>query len=211
MNPGPHSTETRATPTTESPSRRQRPETESWNWLEESPGRLAAALLFGGIFGFLLQKAGVAKFDILAGVLLLENFVVVKVMLAAIIVGMVGTWLLRKAGVIELHISETRYGGNIIGGLLFGVGFGLLAYCPGTNAAAVGQGNLDALVGVVGLLLGSYLFALTSRYSSGTISRLGNRGKITLPGLLGVSTDVFVPIAALLLIGVLFLMESLGL
>ncbi|MFG0334676.1 MAG: YeeE/YedE thiosulfate transporter family protein, partial [Maioricimonas sp. JB049] len=111
----------------------------------------------------------------------------------------------------EWHINETRYGGNIIGGLLFGLGFGLLIYCPGTNAAAVGQGNLDALVGIAGLLLGSYLFALTSRYSSGTISQLGNRGKVTLPDMLGVSTNVFVPVAALVLIGVLFLMESLGL
>lgn len=192
-----------------------RPEQEQadarhWGWLEASPAKLAAGLFFGAIFGFLLQKGGVAKFDILAGVLLLENFVVVKVMLSAIVVGMIGAYLLRRMGIVELQISETKYGANIVGGLIFGVGFGLLAYCPGTDAAAVGQGNLDAIVGIVGLIAGSYVFALSSRFTRGTISGWGNRGKITLPELLHVSPGLFIAIAAPALIGVLVLLEIFG-
>jgi uncharacterized protein len=186
------------------------PDPQSWGWLEDSPGKLAAGLLFGVIFGFLLQKGGVAKFDILVGVLLLENFVVVKVMLAAIIVGMIGSYVLRRNGVIGMQINETKYGANIIGGLIFGVGFGLLAYCPGTNAAAVGQGNLDALTGIVGLILGSYVFALTSKYSSGTVSRWGERGKLTLPQLVGVTPGVFIAIAVPVIVGILVLLELTG-
>jgi uncharacterized membrane protein YedE/YeeE len=182
----------------------------SWDWLEASPGKLAAGLFFGLIFGFLLQKGGVAKFDILMGVLILENFVVVKVMLTAIIVGMVGSYVLRQQGIIELQINETKYGANIIGGLLFGVGFALLAYCPGTNAAAVGQGNLDALTGIVGLVLGSYIFALSSKYTSGTISRWGKRGKLTLPELVGVSQGAFISIAVPLLVAVIAILELAG-
>jgi uncharacterized membrane protein YedE/YeeE len=162
------------------------------------------------VFGFLLQKGGVAKFDILIGVLLLENFVVVKVMLTAIIVGMIGSYILRRIGVIEFQINETKYGANVIGGLVFGVGFGLLAYCPGTNAAAVGQGNVDALVGVLGLLLGSYLHALSSKFSSGTVSRWGQRGKLTLPQLVGVSQGVFIAIAVPVLVAALVVLEIAG-
>ncbi|WP_164100605.1 YeeE/YedE thiosulfate transporter family protein [Candidatus Laterigemmans baculatus] len=183
---------------------------QKWDWLEASPGKLAAGLFFGLVFGFLLQKGGVAKFDILIGVLLLENFIVVKVMLTAIIVGMIGSYFLRRMGVVELQINETKYGANVIGGLLFGIGFGLLAYCPGTNAAAVGQGNLDALVGVVGLLLGSYLYALSSKFSSGTASRWGKRGKLTLPEIVGISQGRFVAIAAPVLAAVLLLLEAIG-
>lgn len=183
---------------------------QQWGWLEASPGKLAAGLFFGLIFGFLLQKGGVAKFDILIGVLLLENFVVVKVMLTAIIVGMVGSYILRRLNVIQLQINETKYGANIIGGLIFGVGFGLLAYCPGTNAAAVGQGNLDALLGIVGLVLGSYLYALSSKFSSGTVSRWGERGKLTLSELVGVSQGLFIAVAAPTLAAVLYLLESSG-
>lgn len=187
-----------------------RPETQPWGWLEASHGKLAAGLFFGLIFGFLLQKGGVAKFDILIGVLLLENFVVVKVMLTAIVVGMIGSYVLRRSGVIELQIDETKYGVNITGGLIFGVGFGLLAYCPGTNAAAVGQGNLDALLGVVGLLLGSYLYALSSKFSSGKISGWGKRGKLTLPKLLGIPQGLFIAIAAPALVAVLLILEMAG-
>lgn len=183
---------------------------QNWGWLEASPGKLAAGLLFGLIFGFLLQKGGVAKFDILVGVLLLENFVVVKVMLTAIIVGMIGSYILRRMGIVELQINETKYGANVIGGLIFGVGFGLLAYCPGTDAAAVGQGNLDALVGILGLLLGSYLYALSSKFSSGTVSRWGQRGKLTLPDLAGISPARFIAIAVPVLAAVLVLLEVVG-
>lgn len=180
---------------------------EKSDWLESSPGKLLAGLGFGTIFGFLLQKGGVAKFDILMGALLLENFVVVKVMLTAVVVGMAGIYLLQRMGLVERQLSKTVYGANIIGGLIFGVGFGLLAYCPGTNAAALGQGNLDALIGVAGLMFGSYLYALSSRFSSGRLSRWGDRGKLTWPELLSVSQGLFIAIAAPLLIGVLIVLE----
>jgi uncharacterized protein len=181
-----------------------------WPWVGGSASKLALALFFGLIFGFLLQKGGVAKFDILIGVLLLENFVVVQVMLAAIIVGMLGAYLLEKAGVLEPHIKETVYGSNILGGLMFGVGFGLIAYCPGTDAAAVGQGNLDAIVGVLGMVAGSYLFALASRFTGGTITKWGQRGKITLADLAGVSRGKLILFAVPALVGVLVVLEWLS-
>lgn len=183
---------------------------QQWGWLEASPGKLTAGLFFGLIFGFLLQKGGVAKFDILIGVLLLENFVVVKVMLTGIIVGMVGSYILRRLEIIKLQINETKYGANTLGGLIFGVGFGLLAYCPGTNAAAVGQGNLDALTGILGLLLGSYLYALSSKVDNGAVSNWGARGKLTLPELVGVSQGEFIAIAAPILVAVLLYLEIAG-
>ena len=118
--------------------------------------------MFGIAFGFLLQKGGVAKYHILIGVLLLEDFTVIKVMLAAIIVGMLGIFSMHRLGMVELHLKPTRYAANVLGGLLFGVGFALIGYCPGTGAAALGQGNYDALGGVLGLMAGSYLYAEAS-------------------------------------------------
>ena len=180
-----------------------------WKWIGASGAKLAQAIVFGFAFGFLLQKGGVAKFDILVGVLLLENFVVVQVMLSAIIVGMIGVYLLNRFGLLELQIKETVYGSNILGGLIFGVGFGLIAYCPGTDAAAVGQGNLDAIVGILGMMFGSYLFALASRFTTGTVSTWGKRGKITLADLVGMSRGIFIAIAVPVLVGVLVVLEAL--
>ena len=193
-------------PATTRPSAETHPP-QQWPWVSISLTTCLQALVFGLAFGFLLQKGGVAKFDILVGVLLLENFVVVKVMLSAIVVGMVGVYLLNRAGILEPQIKETVYGANIIGGLIFGIGFALLAYCPGTDAAALGQGNLDAIVGIVGMVLGSYVFALMSRFTDGTVSTWGKRGKITLPELTGISRGAFIAIAVPVLVGVLIGLE----
>lgn len=165
------------------------------------------AIIFGFIFGFLLQKGGVAKYHILVGQLLLQNFTVIKVMMSAVIVGMVGVYFLNKLALITLHLKPTRLGSNIIGGLIFGVGFALLGYCPGTGAAAIGQGNGDALFGVGGLLMGSYLFAEFSSKIKETIGKWGNLGKITIPDLLKVPYGAVVLILSLFLSGFLFFIE----
>lgn len=128
-------------------------------WLGAPVSTLALAAVFGLVFGFLLQKGGVANIDILIGVLLLEDFTVVRVMGVAILVGIVGVSLGKRLGWLEPKVPKTRLRANSAGGLIFGAGFALLAYCPGTNAAALGQGNLDAFVGVLGLVAGSYAYA----------------------------------------------------
>jgi uncharacterized membrane protein YedE/YeeE len=176
-------------------------------WREASWRTLMEALGFGAVFGFLLQKGGVAKFDILIGQLLLESFVVLQVMLTAVFVGMVGVYLLNRIGKVSLQVKSTRLASVIVGGLLFGCGFGLLAYCPGTNVAALGQGNLDAWVGVLGLVAGSYAFALSSDYLHHRIDQWGQIGKMTLAEVFGLSYGATVAIVAPLLILILVVVE----
>lgn len=188
----------------------ERGDARGWPWLAAPAGKLAQAAVFGLVFGFLLQKGGVAKFDILIGVLLLENFVVIEVMVSAIVVGMIGVAILQQAGVLERKIKDAVLGSNIIGGLIFGIGFGLLAYCPGTNAAALGQGNLDALLGVAGMIIGSYVFALTSGGLQRTVGAWGRLGKRTVADLARLSPGVFALIAVPVLVGVLALLEYLS-
>jgi hypothetical protein len=169
--------------------------------------KLIGAILFGLAFGFLLQKGGVGKFHILIGQLLLQDFTVAKVMLTAIVVGMVGVFALHWRAKVNLNIKPTRIVSNILGGLVFGAGFALLGYCPGTAAAALGQGNWDALLGMAGLLLGSYLYAEFSGGIKATIEKWGDKGKLMLPDLLHIPRGVFVPAFALLLIAALFALE----
>lgn len=168
---------------------------------EFSAKQLMLGLAFGIAFGFLLQKGGVAKYHILLGVLLLEDFTVVKVMLTAVIVGCVGIFSLYALGLVKLHVKPTRYAANILGGLVFGVGFALIGYCPGTGAAALGQGNWDAIAGVAGLMVGSYLFAEASGWLGKTLLKVGDRGKLMLPEVVGLNLPVFLLIFLPLLIG----------
>ena len=169
----------------------------------EQGGRILSAILFGLAFGFLLQKGGVGKYHILIGQLLLQDFTVVKVMLTAILVGMLGIFTLHRFAKVNLHLKPTRIGPNIIGGLIFGAGFALIGYCPGTVAAALGQGNYDGLFAMAGLVLGSFAYAEASKKLKASVEKWGDRGKLMLPEALHVSRAVFIPIFAVFLLAVL--------
>lgn len=169
--------------------------------------KLLAGAVFGLAFGFLLQKGGVGKFNVLIGQLLLQDFTVAKVMLTAIVVGMIGVFTLHRFGKVKLHIKPTRIGANVTGGLLFGVGFALLGYCPGTAAAALGQGSWDTLFGMAGLVAGSWLFAEVSGWSRRTIEKWGDIGKVLLPDLLRVPRNTFVIGLAVALITLILVLE----
>lgn len=177
---------------------------------EVSPVKtLLLGIAFGILFGFLLQKGGVAKYHVLIGQLLLADFTVLKVMMSAVIVGALGIHFMHRAGLVQLHIKPTRYASNILGGLIFGAGFALSAYCPGTGAAALGQGNLDAIWMMLGMLAGSYLFAEASGWIARYVDPIGERGKITLPDLLKMNPTVVVLGSVALISGFLVAIEML--
>ncbi len=171
--------------------------------------QLLLGLVFGGIFGFLLQKGGVGKYHILIGQLLLRDFTVAKVMGTAIFVGMLGIFLMHWMGLVKLHIKATRIGANVIGGLIFGSGFALSAYCPGTNLTALGQGNFDALLVIVGMLVGSYLYAEVSGLTKNTVEKWGDRGELTLPGLFHIPGKPFVAVFAVAIVAGLIALAKL--
>lgn len=173
---------------------------------------LLISLVFGVVFGFLLQKGGATKFDIIVGQLLLTNFTVLKIMLSAVLTGMLGIYLMKNLGWVQLYPKSGSLGMNVIGGLIFGVGFAILGYCPGTIAGAIGNGYLDALFGgLLGIWIGAGFFAsLYPKLNTGILKK-GKYGDITLPRLLKVNDWVVViPIAALIFI-FLWWMENAGL
>lgn len=169
-------------------------------------------LAFGIAFGFLLQKGGATKYDVIVGQLLFTDFTVLKIMLSAVLTGMIGIYAMKTLGWVELYPKAGSAGMNIIGGLIFGVGFAVLGYCPGTIAGAIGNGALDALVGgLAGIIIGSGLFAaLYPRLSQGILMK-GGFGDLTFPRLFKVNDWVIViPFATLIFI-LLYWLERSGL
>ncbi len=175
--------------------------------------QLILGLLIGVVFGFLLQKGGVTNYDVILGQLLLTDFTVLKIMLSAVTVGMLGVHLLCSLGLAQLHPKPGSVGTSVVGSLIFGMGFALLGYCPGTAAGAVGQGALDALLGgIVGILIGTALYAALYPQLERSILQVGAFGDVTLPEALNVGNRWLVVIpAALVLVLVLWLLESAGL
>jgi hypothetical protein len=178
----------------------------------KSGSQLIIGFLIGIIFGFLLQKGGVTRYDVIIGQLLLTDFTVLKVMLSAVVTGTVGVYALKGAGLAQLHPKPGSLGSSVIGGLIFGVGFGILGYCPGTVVGAVAQGSLDALFGgVVGILIGAGLFAAAYPKLEKGVMKIGDFGETTVPQVLHVSPPlVIVPLCGVI-IGLLFWLESMGL
>ncbi len=155
---------------------------------------LIYGLVTGIFFGFFLQKGRVLRYDKQLGALRLLDMTIVKFMLSTVLVGMVGIYLLKDLGLVKLSVKSTNLGGNIIGGLLFGAGWGLLGYCPGTSAGALGEGRWDSLWGILGMLVGAAVFAEVYSSLKTNILTWGNFGEITLPQLLGLSHWVIVPV-----------------
>ncbi len=169
-------------------------------------------LAFGIVFGFLLQKGGATKYDVIVGQLLLTDFTVLKIMLSAVLTGMLGIYAMKTLGWVELYPKSGSVGMNVIGGLIFGVGFAILGYCPGTIAGAVGNGYLDALVGgLAGIMIGTGLFAaLYPRLRQGILTK-GYFGDLTLPRLFKVNDWLIVIPAAMLIFMALYWLERAGL
>ncbi len=163
--------------------------------------QLLLGLLGGICFGFLLQRGDVTSYGVIIGQLLLTDFTVVRIMLTAAVTGMIGIHLLRSLGLVRLHPKNGSVGISVIGGLIFGAGFGLLGYCPGTLVGAIGCGSLDAASGILGTLLGAGLFAVAYPRLSRGILRRGDFADMTLPRLFNVNQWVVVaPLAALIVL-----------
>ena len=178
--------------------------------ISEKKVQLLKGLFIGIGFGFLLQRAGVTRYNVIIGQLMLDDFTVLKVIVTAIIVGMIGIYYLDGAKKIELKPKSSSLMEVIPGGLIFGVGFALLGYCPGTIAGAVGQGNLDALIaGFIGIVGGTGLFA----FSYEKLKPILEKGELkppTLPEYFEVNRWlVIIPVSVLLILG-LVMLEAAG-
>jgi len=173
--------------------------------------KLFWGLVFGIIFGFLLQKGGVSKYDVILNQLLLTDFTVLKIMMSAVFTGMIGLNIMQNMGWIKLRTKAGSWGKNAVGGLIFGAGFALLGYCPGTIASAVGNGYLDAMTaGLIGILLGSGLLAAAyPRLKEGILMK-GNFGNITLPQVFKVNNWIIIIPLAILIMLIFYLLEASG-
>jgi len=172
---------------------------------------LVYGLITGVLFGFLLQKGRVLRYDKQLGALRLLDMTIVKFMFSTVVVGMVGVYLLRDLGLAKLAVKPTLLGANILGGLIFGIGWGLLGYCPGTSAGALGEGRWDALWGILGMLVGAALYAEAFPFMKKTVLTWGDLGKLTLPEVLGVSPWVTIPVFAVAALGLFAWFEKKGL
>ena len=172
---------------------------------------LLYGFITGILFGFLLQRGQVLRYDKQLGALRLLDMTIVKFMMSSILVAMVGVYFLHDLGLVKLSVKSTVLGGNIIGGLIFGVGWGLFGFCPGTAMGAVGEGRWGAVWGIIGMIIGAALYAEAFSFMKQTVLTWGNLGKLTLPQVLGVNHWLVIPLVILGTLGLFYWLEKQGL
>jgi len=150
---------------------------------------LGLAVVLGLGFGFILERAGFGSARKLTAVFYFYDMAVVKVMFTAIVTAMVGLFLLSTAGMLaisDLYIEPTSYAAQILGGVVFGAGFIIGGYCPGTSVAAMATGKKDGMVFALGMLAGVMAYAEFTPGFEAWIKATGS-GEVTLPALTGIS------------------------
>ncbi|MDR9501099.1 MAG: YeeE/YedE thiosulfate transporter family protein [Desulfurivibrionaceae bacterium] len=168
-------------------------------------------LITGVLFGFLLQKGRVLRFEKQVGALLLKDMTIVKFMFSAILVGMVGITLLTDAGIITASHKSMNVGAVLLGGALFGVGWAVMGFCPGTSIGALGEGRWHALFAIAGMVAGAALYAELYPFFQSTVMTWKEFGKIGLPEALGVSPWLIIPLFWAATISLFFWFERKGL
>jgi uncharacterized protein len=153
----------------------------------ESATNLVLGLFTGILFGFLLQKGRVAKYQTILGQLLLKDWTVFKIMITAIVTGAIGVYLLVEEGAARLDIWPFQPAAMLLGAVLFGIGIAILGYCPGTGMAAAGERSRDAMVGVLGMITGAGILVMGFNALEPVALALGDFGKLTIPNVLGSS------------------------
>jgi hypothetical protein len=92
-------------------------------------GTMILALFLGLAFGFLLNKAGLTKYHKIVNVFRFTDLAVLKFMMSGLVVSMIGLYALRDLGLITFPaVPATYVVGNLVGGLIFGVGMALTGY-----------------------------------------------------------------------------------
>ena len=117
-------------------------------------------LILGFFFGGILAYARLNKFDTISGAARLTDLTVPKTIAVAIGLGMIFITVITAMGLAQYHVKPFVVGGVILGGLIFGSGMAILGYCPGTLPVSVGEGSLDAMIGVIGGLAGGIVYSV---------------------------------------------------
>jgi len=148
--------------------------------------KLLMGLALGVAFGAVLQLSGASSHTKIINALRLKDLTIIKLILAAIGVGLIGVHLLDAFGLANMKVKDLFLPGVAVAGLIFGVGFAVTGYCPGTALAAAAEGKIDAWFTVAGGLLGAIIFAFLYPDLEGALLSVGQFGPITLHQALGI-------------------------
>lgn len=163
---------------------------------------MVKTVILGIIFGMILQRSRVNTYNTIGGFAMLKDFTVAKILLTAIGVGSILLFLEIQMGLASLGVKPFNIGGVIFGGIIFGIGMAVLGYCPGTLIVSMGEGAVDAVVGIIGGLAAGFVYILMDPQIGQLLGP--DMGKINLYTRRAAATALIVFLFGAFLIGISF-------
>jgi uncharacterized membrane protein YedE/YeeE len=122
-------------------------------------------ILAGTAFGFLLSRSGAADYDYIQAMFLFESFQLYGIIGTAVVIAAAGLWLVKRGGKTVFGRPVTiepkpMHSGNVVGGVLFGIGWSMAGMCPGPVLVNIGEGKVYALAALAGALAGAGAFGV---------------------------------------------------
>lgn len=142
--------------------------------------------ILGMIFGAVMQLGFLDRLSKVIGAFLLKDLTIPKALMVAMGVGAVFLYTAEYFGFIQFHIKPFYPVGVALGGLVFGVGMVIVGYCPGSMPEAVGEGRMDAFLGIVSGIIGGVIFTVLYPIYHNSLLHGKTIGEPTLTDLFGV-------------------------
>ena len=170
---------------------------------------LIIGFLIGCAFGAILFLGGATSYRRIMGTLLLKDMWIIKLMATAIGVGSLGVYLLDAGYLANMSIKPAYIWGVALGGAIFGIGWAISGYCPGTCVVGTSEGKKDALFTLLGALCGAFLFSLVYPAVEDALINNANFGSITLESMLGINgLFLAIPFSAALIFVAFFVLKD---
>lgn len=164
---------------------------------------LVIAVVLGIAFGWCLERGGMGSARKLSGQFYFTDLSVLKLMFSAIVTAALGLFWLSWAGLLDLsrvYVPETFIAPQLVGGVVFGVGFAVGGLCPGTSCVAAATGRRDGLALIAGMLAGVFVFGEAFPRIE-TFANSTSRGAWTLPEALNLSYGTVVGMVVAVALG----------
>lgn len=181
--------------------------------MDRAEWMLAGGLVFGLLFGVLLQWSRFCLLSALSNYLVFRDWRQIHAWLAALVVAVFGVAYLEQAGVADIPVSSFRLtaitlGGSVLGGLVFGVGAVLAGGCASRTLIRASEGNFGSLIAMVsfGLAAAATLFGVfapSRNYLQSTSDLDLFAGESALHGVLGLMPITLALIVMVILVLVL--------
>jgi hypothetical protein len=141
---------------------------------------LIYGLLVGIAMGALIQRVGASSPQRILASLRLEDLTIIKFMATTVAVAMVVVYVMNLGMPMHFDVKPTYVVGVAVGGLIFGAGFAIGGYCPGTCVVGIAEGRKDGWVALLGGVFGALAFTLVYSLIEEPLLKPLAMGKVTI-------------------------------